>query len=105
MCMYYKYVFYIDIWYSNALCYLHLYYTLLVVIVSAKCSETKTLIFRIPSWTNTATVQINTDTPYPVTSGDLHNIQCNGDIKVTLHFPMSIRVQRRYNNAAAIYHG
>lgn len=75
------------------------------VIVNAKCTETKTLIFRIPSWTNTATVQINTDKPYPVTSGDLHNIPCNGEIKVTLHFPMNIRVQRRYNNAAAIYHG
>ena len=103
--MYYKYVFYIDIWYSNPFCYLHLYYTLLVVMVNAKCTETKTLIFRIPSWTNTATIQINTDRPYPITSGDLHNIQCNGEIKVTLHFPMTIRVQRRYNNAAAIYRG
>ena len=37
--------------------------------------------------------------------GTLHNVTMSGPTILELRLPMAIRVVRRYNNAAAIYHG
>ena len=73
--------------------------------VTATCHSSKTLLFRIPSWTKGATVQANGGTLSPASNGTLKAVQCQGSVSVKLTFPMSIQVQRRYNNAASMYYG
>jgi len=61
---------------------------------------------RIPGWTNTSTVQVNTGKPAPADAGTYYLVQVPaGQTTVLLTVPMSFYVNRRYNNAAAIYYG
>ena len=62
-------------------------------------------MFRVPSWAEGATLQVNGATPTSLTPGGLQGTDCQGTFDVTLTFPMKIRVQRRYNNAASVYNG
>jgi hypothetical protein len=39
------------------------------------------------------------------TVGDLFKVQCSGVTKILVDIVMTLRVERRYNNAAAIYKG
>lgn len=73
--------------------------------ISAQCAEGMTLSLRIPSWTVGASVQVNGSTPQQAAAGELYHVACLYSTTVLLHIPMSIRVERRYNNAASIYRG
>ena len=93
--------------------------------ISAQCAEGMTLSLRIPSWTRGASVQVNGSTAQQATAGnwsycvqsccvihslllytgELYSVACLYSTTVLLHIPMSIRVERRYNNAASIYRG
>ena len=40
-----------------------------------------------------------------VPPGTLYNVSCTWSTTVVLKLPMTIRVQRRYNNAVSVYRG
>ena len=81
------------------------------------------LSLRIPSWTSGATVQINTNSPTQATPGNsslplvvpssgevalpgtLHQVSVTGHETITLRLPAALRVERRFNNSAAIHYG
>jgi hypothetical protein len=63
-----------------------------------------TLAFRVPSWATAATVG---GSPLPEGSnGTLHRVAiAPGSSTVEVVLPMGIRIQRRYNHAAAVFRG
>ncbi len=76
-----------------------------IVHVTGNCKANKTILFRIPSWTNgRATILVNGVNEL-VKSGIMIPVNCNGVIDVLLTLPMTIRIQRRYNNGISIYNG
>lgn len=63
--------------------------------------------FRIPGWTKDATVQVGEDAATPVAPGAFHTIRrtWQGETVVTLRFPMPVKVERRFNDSAAVSRG
>lgn len=63
--------------------------------------------FHIPGWTQNATLQIGEETAVPVEAGAFHTLFCSwqGDTTVILRFPMAAKVERRFNNSAAVSRG
>jgi hypothetical protein len=58
---------------------------------------------RIPGWASGATVQVGSSTPSPTTPGAHFRAQLpSGKSQVVLRLNMNFKVERRYNNAAAI---
>jgi DUF1680 family protein len=65
------------------------------------------LLLRIPSWAKEPVVQIGNETRLLVGPGSYHRIERLWDepILLTLHLPMPLRIERRYNGAVAIHKG
>eukprot|EP01113_Clastostelium_recurvatum_P003169 TRINITY_DN1137_c0_g1_i3.p1 TRINITY_DN1137_c0_g1~~TRINITY_DN1137_c0_g1_i3.p1 ORF type:complete len:891 (+),score=93.98 TRINITY_DN1137_c0_g1_i3:45-2675(+) len=62
--------------------------------------------FRIPTWAKGATLQIGSGVKREVASGTFAQVNVTtGTLKVTLDFPMSFSIERRYNNAASVLYG
>ncbi len=63
--------------------------------------------FRIPGWSQNATLQIGEETAVPVETGAFHTLfrVWHGDTTVILRFPMTAKVERRFNNSAAVSRG
>ena len=76
-----------------------------LVTISGTCSGKKSILLRIPSWADGATLRWGSTPSAPVTPGTLHPTSCEGNVEMELILPMKIRVTRRYNNAASIYCG
>ena len=77
-----------------------------IVHVTGNCKTKKTILFRIPSWTDgLATIQINGGNGQSVNAGIMKDVVCDGTFDVLLTFPMATRIQRRYNNGISIYNG
>lgn len=63
--------------------------------------------FRVPGWTQNATLQIGDESAVSVTPGTFHTLSraWQGDTVVTLRFPMPVKVERRFNNSATVSRG
>ena len=63
--------------------------------------------FRVPGWTQNATLQIGDESAVSVTPGTFHTLSrtWQGDTVVTLRFPMTATVERRFNDSAAVSRG
>jgi hypothetical protein len=75
------------------------------VVVDVSTTGSLDISLRIPSWAKGASVQVNSDSPVPATPGTLHQVSVAGRTTVILKLPASLRVERRYNNSAAIHYG
>ena len=96
------------------------------VLVQASTGDQElSLSLRVPSWAQGATVQVDSSTPLPATpgrtpalaclwftshtfclcTGTLYKVKVSGQTSIMLKLPMSVRVERRYNNSAAIFYG
>ena len=65
------------------------------------------LYFRIPNWTQGATIQVNSSRKKQCRSGALKRLERtwrDGDV-ITLTLPMNVTAERRYNSAVAIRRG
>jgi len=65
------------------------------------------LRLHVPGWTKDASLQMNQETPQPLAAGSFHTVQrtWEGRTTLALRFPMQVRVERRFNNAAAVERG
>ena len=65
------------------------------------------LHLRIPGWTKDATVQLGEEGAATVSSGQFQviNREWIGTTRLILRLPMPVRIERRYNDAAAIHRG
>ena len=65
------------------------------------------LLLRVPAWAAGATVEIKSGTPQPMLPGTLHRLEreWTGRTELSIRFPMTARVTRRYNDAVAIERG
>jgi hypothetical protein len=75
------------------------------VLVDVRTDGSLSVSLRIPSWAQGATVQVNSNSPLPATPGALQEVKVTGHTTISLKLPMSLRVERRYNNSAAILYG
>ena len=93
------------------------------VVVGVDTEGSLHVSLRVPSWASGATVQTNSDPPLPATpgmahmilgptplgvcvsTGTLYEVSVAGPTTISLKLPMSLHVERRYNNAAAINYG
>jgi uncharacterized protein len=62
---------------------------------------------RVPGWSQAPTMQIGDKAPVALKQGTFFTFSetWQGTTNLRLHFPMSVRVERRYNNAVAIERG
>ncbi|XP_065833436.1 uncharacterized protein [Oscarella lobularis] len=60
---------------------------------------------RIPSWAGGSTVAVNRSEPKTVQAGTITPVSCTGNTTISLQLAMKMRIERRYNNAAAVYKG
>jgi DUF1680 family protein len=65
------------------------------------------LLLRVPGWAAGATVQIGDAAALPLRAGSFHRIErtWRGRATLTLRLPMPVRVERRYQQSAAIARG
>lgn len=65
------------------------------------------VVLRIPAWAKGAAVRIANGSQRPAKPGSFHRIErkWEGTTEITLHFPMSVKTSRRYNEAVAIERG
>jgi len=65
------------------------------------------LLLRVPAWAAGATVVIESGTPQPMLPATLHRLEreWTGRTELSIRFPMTARVTRRYNDAVAIERG
>jgi uncharacterized protein len=65
------------------------------------------LLLRIPIWTQNATAHIAGQPSNPLTAGSFHTLdrEWRGQTEITLHFPMTPKVSRRYNHAITLERG
>lgn len=63
--------------------------------------------FRIPGWTKGSTLQVNDEEAVPTDPGTFYILQraWQGDTTVTLRFPMTAKVEQRFNDSAAMSRG
>ena len=65
------------------------------------------LRLRVPAWAVNPTLQIGDGEAMPVAAGSFHSLDREwqtGDI-VTLHLPMTVQVERRFQNAMSVWRG
>ena len=64
------------------------------------------LLLRVPAWTEGATLQLG-EQEVALQPGAYHRLErdWSGETRLTLRFPMPVRIERRYNRAAAILRG
>ena len=76
------------------------------VFVDADCASDTTLLFRIPSWSQSTNVMVDGKPAVGnIVPGKLFPVQCTRVHKIKLTFPRTVRVERRYNNSVSVYHG
>jgi hypothetical protein len=77
------------------------------VVVTAQRPVRMPLLFRIPGWTNDATVRINNQRPHRAAPGTFHKVEreWKGRTEVTLRFPVKAALWRGHNGSAAVVRG
>jgi hypothetical protein len=77
-----------------------------IVYITGTCSDDNSILIRIPSWAEGATMSWGSTPPRPIKAGQLEGASCNSvAVEIAVNLPAKVRVVRRYNNAASIYRG
>ncbi|HEU0164664.1 MAG TPA: beta-L-arabinofuranosidase domain-containing protein, partial [Thermomicrobiales bacterium] len=65
------------------------------------------LHLRIPGWADGATLRIGDEESATVSAGAFHRVEREwaGETTIRLSLPMTVRVERRYNESAAVFYG
>jgi len=77
------------------------------VAIHVEADATFSLLLRIPAWAEGAQITVAGDAPVAAQPGTFHEVRRDwkGKTPVTVQFPMKPRVERRFNNSAAILRG